>query len=164
MCDYALLASCHPPESARCVDGRWSFAGFCLPAPMLHESCSTPESGPFPDVAIAVAAPTEITWGLQGSAMIDLDFTLTPPENAPRCARVRVAVTLDGERTETTYPVRIPCGREVRLLEILPSNPCEVRPYPYAIEVEVEGVGMQHLEGELMGGPPMFGPSPCPPP
>jgi hypothetical protein len=130
--------------------------------PVLYEGCREPDDGPFPGVAFTVPPPTSITWGLQGGAMIDVRFTLTPPEDAPRCAQVRITTTFDGESVALTHAVRIPCGRDVLVQTVLPSAPCDARLYPYSLDVEIVGVGTQHVEGDLMGGPPASGgPSPC---
>jgi hypothetical protein len=139
-----------PMELTRCIDGAWQPNDFCLPAPVLYESCEEPITTGLPaGIAMSVEPPSAFVWGLQGSAMIEYAIRLAPSADAPSCVRVRSRMTVDGEAVELTRNVRLRCGES---LVIVPALPCEVRDYPLVLEVEVIGIGTERIELALPGG------------
>lgn len=153
-----------------CVDGDWTLT---MPAPCaggsppLAEHCRTPFSGSLDGARVwlsadAVGAPelhdgdtTEIAFGAQGFAMVPFRVHLdgVDPASAPSCVSVTTTLTLDAMTgSASTQQVRLRCGSSLRIQEILPSLPCEMRAYAIGIDVAVEGVGSVHLDLSAMGG------------
>jgi hypothetical protein len=166
MCPYEVCG----PESSdiyECVGGEWTLtmpggcAGF---APPLAETCSDPFEGTIDGARVWISedrpgapeiedgATIEKIFGGQGLAMVPYRVHIDGAD-VPSCARVTTVLTLDGtEGGPAPHDVRFRCAETLRVQDILPINPCEMRDYPVTIEVTVEGVGSVTRNLTIAGG------------
>lgn len=165
-------SSCGPgsDDVYECVEGEWSLT---MPAPCaggsppLAEHCRTPFSGSLDGARVWLSADsagapelhdgdtTEIAFGAQGFAMVPFRVHLdgVDPASAPACVSITTTLTLDEMAGgPSTQQVRLRCGSSLRIQEILPTLPCEMREYAIGVDVAVEGAGSVHLDLTAMGG------------
>lgn len=152
-----------------CIDGQWTLTmPGCIGAPPpVAESCQTPFTGSLSGARLWLSADragapelasggtTEIAFGAQGLAMVPFRVHVdgVDPMSAPSCVTVTTTLTLDGAPSApSTQAVRLRCGSSLRIQEILPDLPCELRQYAIGVDVEVSGVGSVHLDLTAMGG------------
>lgn len=148
-----------------CEDGEWSEVPCPGCPPQLFEACDAPFDGTLDGVAVmlgpAVDGPfrefedgEEVTpvIGGQGSSMIAYRLELDDT-GAPQCVRVRVRITIEGDEGPwNQHDIALHCGESLRIYEVLPFTPCEMRDYPTTLEVDVDGVGAATANIALQGG------------
>lgn len=150
-----------------CVSGEWSLT---MPAPCaggqppLAERCRDPFTGTLEDASVWISADRagappiadgdvmEVAFGAQGLAMIPLRVHVDA-DAPPPCAQVTITLGLDDMTSApASHPVRLRCGGSLRIQELLPDLPCEMREYAVSIDVEVDGAGAIHRDVTVMGG------------
>lgn len=171
-CPYFTMCGPDASDVYECVSGTWTLTmpGACAGAPPpLAESCRSPEPGPFEGSRVWLSADVagapelvdgdlvEVAFGSQGLAMIPYRVHVDG-DAAPRCAGITATVGLETMTSPpATHAVRLRCGDSLRVQDILPELPCEMREYPVTLEVAVEGVGSVSLDLRAMGGGCTFG-------
>lgn len=171
-CEGDLSCDYDDGSLAQCVDGHWNSYGCPGCAPPLAEGCRPPFDGTLEGAGVQIGpySPTDAfrpftdgerispVFGAQGGSMVEFQLSVdhaTPPS----CAAVTANVSLDGVASApATFPVRLHCGSSLRVLVILPDNPCEERDYAVDLDVEVAGVGSTSVS-LVLGGSACPGPA-----
>lgn len=171
-CEFPSACGPTAPDTYECITGTWTLtmAAPCAGgSPPLAESCASPSTAAIAGARLWLSADSagapelvngdlvEVAFGAQGLAMIPYRVHVDGID-APRCVSVSATLSLETMMsTPVAHSVRLRCGDSLRIQDVLPELPCEMREYAVGLDVSVEGVGAVSLDLRAMGGGCMFG-------